>query len=145
MVRSQRLKPHSFGRHRQLPVQSPSMGRGSIRLLQSIQSACLMHRGASEEELAAVVARVDAAERAGTLDRWAQEDAPTTVMSPGQEPTLGTIESRRHWPELDITMLELRNGMKVRPWPLHTLSGSDFVLGIMSLFFAFGPGLRGCR
>ncbi|CAL5222596.1 g4987 [Coccomyxa viridis] len=70
-------------------------------------------RGVSEEELAAVVARVDAAEREGTLERWAQEDAPTAVIPEGQEPQPGTIEGRRHWPELDATVLQLGNGMKV--------------------------------
>ena len=61
------------------------------------------------------MSRVDTAERAGALERWAQEDAPTAVMPPGQEPSPGTIDGRRHWPELDITMLELGNGMKVSP------------------------------
>ena len=70
-------------------------------------------RGVSEEELAAVVARVDAAEREGALERWAQEDAPTAVIPEGQEPLPGTIEARQHWPELDATMLQLGNGMKV--------------------------------
>ncbi len=60
-----------------------------------------------------MVARVDAAEREGTLERWAQEDAPTAVIPEGQEPQPGTIEGRRHWPELDATVLQLGNGMKV--------------------------------
>ena len=71
-------------------------------------------RGVSEEELAAVMARVDAAEREGRLERWAQEDAPTAVIPEGQEPQPGTIETRRHWPEMNATMLTLGNGMKVR-------------------------------
>ena len=69
------------------------------------------------------MAQVDAAERAGALERWLQEDAPTSVMAPAQEPAPGTIEGRRHWPELDVTMLELGNGMKVGPEALCTPSG----------------------
>ena len=70
-------------------------------------------RGVSEEELAAVVARVDQAEAEGCLERWCQEDAPTAVIPPGEEPEPGTIEGRKHWPELDATMMQLGNGMKV--------------------------------
>ena len=78
-----------------------------------VQGHEVLFRGVSEEELAAVVARVDAAEREGTLERWAQEDAPTAVIPEGHEPQPGAIEARRHWPELDATMLLLSNGMKV--------------------------------
>ena len=117
------LQSHSSGQHLHLKPQLPSLGRGGVRHLHSTQAVSLPCRGVSEEELAAVVERVDAAERAGALERWAQEDAPTAVMPPGQEPAPGTIDSRRHWPELDITMLELGNGMKVRPRALHMLSG----------------------
>ena len=60
-----------------------------------------------------MVARVDRAEAEGRLERWCQEDAPTAVIPPGEEPEPGTIEGRKHWPELDATMLQLGNGMKV--------------------------------
>lgn len=60
---------------------------------------------------------MDEAEQEGNLERWAQEDAPTAVIPLGQEPSPGSIDSRQHWPELDTTMLQLCNGMKVRPWP----------------------------
>ena len=112
MPQSHRLKPHPSGQNLHLALHLPSLGRDSVRHLHSAQAARLPCRGVSEEELEAVVARVDAAGRAGTLERWAQEDAPTAVMPPGQEPAPGTIEGRRHWPELDVTMLELGNGMK---------------------------------
>ena len=67
----------------------------------------------SAEELAAVVARVDAAERYGNLEPWAQEDAQTEIIPQGQEPQPGPIDGRTHFPELDVTMLQLGNGMKV--------------------------------
>ena len=60
-----------------------------------------------------MVARVDAAERDGNLEPWAQEDAQTDIIPQGQEPQPGTINGRMHFPELDVTMLQLGNGMKV--------------------------------
>ncbi len=64
-----------------------------------------------------MVARVDQAEAEGRLEHWCQEDAPTAVIPQGQEPKPGSIDGRKHWPELDATVLQLGNGMKVRSPP----------------------------
>jgi hypothetical protein len=72
-------------------------------------------RGASEEELAAVVARVDAAEAAGDIGPWEQDDVPSAIIPPGREPARGEIASRRDFKALGGTELTLGNGMKVLP------------------------------
>lgn len=58
-----------------------------------------------------VVARVDAAEASGSIQRWSQEDAPEDLLE--VVPVPGSIVSRRHVPRLDVTELLLSNGMRV--------------------------------
>ena len=88
-------------------------------------------RGASEEELAAVVRAVDEAEARGDIGPWAEGDVPTSIIPPGSEPPPGEIAERRELPALGATLLTLGNGMKV--WGAGDMHVSGTAHGVMCL------------
>ena len=73
-----------------------------------------------------MVRRVDAAEAAGEIGPWEQDDVPSSIIPAGCEPARGEIASRREFKALGGTELTLGNGMKAR-WAfrlLHAAAGS---------------------
>jgi hypothetical protein len=62
-------------------------------------------------QVRAAVARVDAAEATGSIQRWSQEDAPEDLLVTA--PEAGQIVDRKHFPVLDATELTLSNGMRI--------------------------------
>lgn len=84
-------------------------------------------------DLAAAVARVDAAESARLIGPWESGDVPDRLVAETEEPEVGEVLSRKAWPGIGAAEIVLANGMRV------ALKKTDF-LNDQVLVSAFAAG-----
>lgn len=75
--------------------------------------SCPWCRTVKEAALKAVVERVSAMEQQGLIEPWAGSDEQNSIVPQGLEVTAGQITSRKEYPSMDATELQLSNGMRV--------------------------------